>query len=114
MIVKIVGIGQKGDERAGMFLILHLADDLQLLRGYAALESHVVDLPSRVHLDFEPIRQGVDAFRADAVQAAGEFVGALPELAARMQIGQDEFNGRDLEIRMDIDGDAPSVVADGA
>jgi hypothetical protein len=63
--------------------------------------------------DFEPLGEGVDAFGADAVEAAGVLVGALAELAAGMEVGEDEFDGGDAPLGVDIDRDAAAVVADG-
>ncbi len=100
----------EGDERAG---VLGFADDFQLLFGHAALEGHVIDLVVARNLDLEPIGKGVDAFGADAVQAARILVGALAEFAAGVQIGQHQFHGRHLPFRMHIHRNAAAVVADG-
>ena len=105
-------VRQEGDERAGLLLVLQLADDLELLRRLPALEAHVIDLAVARDLDLEPIGERVDALRADAVQTAGIFVGALPELAAGVQIRQDQLDGRHLELRMHVDRNAAAVVAD--
>ena len=107
-------VGQERDERAGLFGILQGADDGELLRGDAALERHVVDLAVAEHLGLEPIGKRVDALRAHAVQAAGIFVRPLAEFAARVQVGQHQFDGRDAELRVHVHGDAAAVVADGA
>ncbi len=53
--------------------------------GLAPLEAHVVDLAVAADLGLEPFRDGVHALRADAVQAAGDLVGAFAELAAGMR-----------------------------
>ena len=63
---------------------------------------------------FEPFAEGVDAFGADAVEAAGVFVGALAEFAAGVEVGEDEFDGGHLELGVHGHGDAAAVVADGA
>ena len=48
------------------------------------------------------------------MQAPGIFVSALPELAAGMQIGQNQFDRRHLEFGMRIDRNTPAIIADGA
>ena len=55
--------------------------------------------------------QCVDDGNADAVQAAGHFVGVVVEFAARVQHGHDDFGGRAPFVRVDIDRDAAAVVA---
>ena len=107
-------IRQERDQRAGVLLVLQIADDRQLLRRHAALERHVVDLPVARHLHLEPVRKRVHALRAHAVQTAGILVGALAELAARVQVRQHQLDRRDLELRMDIHRNAAAVVPDGA
>jgi hypothetical protein len=42
-------------------------------------------------LDLEPFGQRVGDARADAVQAARDLVAAVPELAAGVQIGEDQL-----------------------
>ncbi len=104
-------VGQESDERAGRLLVFQLADDAQFLGRFPALESHVVNLAVAGDLHLEPIGERVDALRADAVQTAGVFIGALPEFAAGMEIGQDEFDGRHLELGMHIDRNTAAIVA---
>ena len=103
-------VGLEGDQRAGA---LGLADDGQLLRGHAARELHRVDLAVARDLDLEPVRERIDALGADAVQAAGVLVGALAELAARVQVGQHQLHRRHVPLRMHVHRDAAPVVADG-
>src|SRR3712207_6178263 len=75
-------VGQEGNERAGLLLVLELADDIELLRGFPALEAHVVDLAVARDFHLEPIGERIDALRAHAMETARVFVGALTELAA--------------------------------
>src|SRR6184192_3099555 len=81
------------------------------LSGFAALERHVVNLALARDFDLEPIREGVGAFRADAMQAAGIFVCALTEFSASVEIGQHQFHRRHFPFRMNIDWNAAAVVA---
>src|SRR5579862_3503068 len=106
-------VRQEGDERAGVFLILDLADDVELLGRLPALEGHVVEFAVAADLDLEPVREGVDALGTDAVEAAAVFVGALAELAAGVEIRQDKLDGGHLPFRMHVHGDAAPVVPHG-
>ena len=103
-------IRMEGDLRAGA---LRLADDLDGLRDFATAELHLVDLAFAADFRDEAVGEGVDALRADAVQAAGHLVGALVELAAGVKIGEHELERRHLFFRVHRDGDAAAVVLDG-
>ena len=87
------------------------ADDCQRLRRHAALEGDLVDLAVALDLDFHARRQGVDDGNADAVQAARDLVAVAAELAARVQDGQDDLDGR-LAALVHVDRDAAAVVDD--
>ena len=100
------------DQRAGVLLVLRSPMTFELLRRLAALEGHVIDLPIARDLDLEPLRQRVDALRADAVHAAGILVSALAEFAARVQLREHQLHRGNLELRMDVHRDAAAVVAD--
>lgn len=64
----------------------------------------------RLDLDRDLGRQGVHDGDADAVQTAGDGVAAAAELAARVQDGQDDLDGRLSLGRDDADRDAAAVV----
>ena len=106
-------IGEERDQRPGNLLVFQFADDFELLRGFPALEAHVIDLSVARDLDLEPIGKRVDALCADAVQATGVFVGALPKFSAGVQIREYQFDGWHLELRMHVDRNTAAVVADG-
>ena len=55
----------------------------------------------------------VDDGDADAMQAAGDLVGILVELAARMQLRHDDFGGGDA-LLMHVGRNAAAIVGDGA
>ena len=59
-------------------------------------------------------RQRVDHRDADAVQAARDLVGVLLEFSAGMQLGHDDFGGRNAFVGVDVGGHAAAVVAHGA
>ena len=63
------------------------------------------------YLDFEPLGQGVDDRRADAVQTARDLVCAAAEFAAGVEHREDDGDGRDTLLRMDTDGDSAAVIA---
>ena len=91
-------------ERAELF---QLARRLAALEGLLPLEAVAADGGD------ELLRQGIDDRRADAVQAAGvEVAVAVAELAAGVQRGQDQFQGRPLVLGMHVDGNAAAVVGD--
>ena len=84
-------VGPEGDRRAGAVGLLHL---LQRGGRLAVVERDPEDVAQLVDLDVEPGRQGVDDRGADAVQATGHLVAAAAELAAGVQLGEDELDGR--------------------
>ena len=62
-------------------------------------------------LDVQLLRQRVDDRHADAVQAAGDLVAAaVAELAAGVQHGQHDLDGRQALFLHDRHGDAAAVV----
>jgi hypothetical protein len=78
-----------------------------------------VDLPVLHDLDLGPLRQRVDALDADAVEAAGDLVHVVVELAAGVQLGHDHLDGGtavDVGILVlhRVDGHAAAVVEHGA
>ncbi len=76
----------------------------------------MVDAAAALDLDFEADRQRIGHRDADAVQAARETVGVasflLVELAAGVQLAEDQFDRRPAFFRVDFDRDAAAVVAE--
>jgi hypothetical protein len=66
----------------------------------------------RGRLDVQTLGQGVDDGGADAVQTAGCRVGAAAELAAGVQLREDDLDAREPGARLDVDRDAARAVAD--
>ena len=70
------------------------ADGLHVAVRLAARELLPVDLAVAPHLDDEPLRERVDDRDADAVQAAGDLVALAAELAAGVQLREDDRERR--------------------
>ncbi len=109
--VEILFVGPEAQRRAGIGLA-DLADFLELAALLAAGEAHVVFLAAAPDPDFEVLRQRVDDGDADAVQAARVLVVLVREFAARVQAREDQFDARNLFLRVLVDGHAAAVVVD--
>ena len=70
-------------------------------------------LPLTAHRYLHPLTQGIDDGHTDAVQTAGHLVTAGAELAAGMQHGEHRFQGALAGARVNVCGNAATVVADG-
>src|SRR4029077_7882073 len=70
------------------------------------------DLPVASNLRDEPLRQGVDDRDTDAVEAAGDLVAVAAELAARMELREDDGERREVLVVDRVDRGSPSVVDD--
>ncbi len=104
-----VGVGPERDGRAGVVGRLLLR---QRGGGHAAQVGLPVHVPIAPDLDVEVGRQRVDDGDADAVQAAGHLVAAAAELAAGVQDGEHDLDGRLALALDDVDRDAATVVDD--
>ena len=106
------------DERIGLEVDggaapLGRADDVKGLGGHALGVALRMVQAAAEDLDHQGIGQRVDAGDADAVQAGGDGVGVVVELAARVQHGEDHLGRGALFGGMHLGGDAAPVVADG-
>ena len=104
-------VGQEGDRRAGLLASPRRCSSVAL-RGAAhvALAPHVAVAHD---LDVELLGQRVDDRHADAVEPAGDLVAAaVAELAAGVQDGQHDLDGRLALLLHHPDGDAAAVVDD--
>ena len=79
--------------------------------GLAAVERHRPRLAVAVDLDVEALGEGVHDGGADAVESTGGRVRARAELAARVQLGEDDLDARQAGLRLDVDRDAAGAVA---
>ena len=109
-LVEDLLVGPEGDLGPRL---LGLADLLELRDGIAALVALGVDAALALDLEVEPFRERVDDGDADAVEAAGDLVALLIELAAGMEDGHDDFGRRLVLLLVQADGDAAPVVDDG-
>ncbi len=80
--------------------------------GLAPPEAHRVGLAAAVDLDVEPGGQRVDHARPDPVQPAGGRVRPAAELAAGVQLGEDDLDAGQAGLGLDVHRDAAPVVAD--
>ena len=110
-MVKVSVGGQEGDFRAA--LAFGVADDGERRDRVAMAELDLVRLAVAVDAQLEPARERVHHGDADAVQAAGDLVGVLVELTARMQLGHDDLGRRDAFALVDVGRNAAAVVGDG-
>ena len=113
--VEVDWIGQEVDQRA----CVALADgvhDIERGDRFAAREALPVQGAVLLHLDHQPLRQGVDHRHADAVQAAGVVVVLAVELAAGVQPRQGQLDPGQLVLGVHVHGQAATVVdhLDGA
>ena len=101
-----------GDARVG----IHERFELTVLH-LSAFKLQKTGFPVAAHGEAQPRRKRVHAGNADAVQAAGDLVAVVVELAARMQFRQGDFRGASLGIVLvvpfDGGGNAAPVVHDG-
>ena len=102
-------VGPEGHRGAGLLGLTH---DLHLLGGLAAGKLHLIDVAVTLDLDNDLLGEGIHDGDAHAVKAAGHLVGAVVELAARVQDRHDDLERRDPLHRVQVDGDAAAVVDD--
>ncbi len=110
------GLGgrQEGDFRAALGFAVderRVADDDERRFRLAIAEAHVMLFAVAPDAQVEPFRQRVDDRHADAVQPAGDLVGALLEFPAGMKLGHDDFGGGHAFFGVDAGWDAAAVVA---
>ena len=83
-----------------------------VVRG-ATRELLPVRLPVAADLGDQPLGERVDDGDADAVEAARHLVALAAELAAGMELGEDDGERREALILHDVDRDPAAGVADG-
>src|SRR3954471_4690488 len=105
-----VGVRREADRGAG--LLRRLAPD-EVVAWLPAVELLCPEVPVAADLDLERLAQRVDNGDADAVQAARHLVAAaVAELAAGVQDGEHDLEGRPALLLHERHGDAAAVVDD--
>lgn len=107
--VEVLRIGPEAQARAGI-LLADGADHFQLGGGVAVAELHAVLAAFALDEQLDLGRQRIDHAHAHAMQAAGEGVVAVAELAAGMQPGQDQLDTGNLFFRVHVHRHAAAVV----
>ena len=110
LIAEDLLIRQEDDPGAALF---GRPDGFQGGLGRAAAIPLDVYLPGTFDLQFQEFGQGVDDGHADAVQPAGNPVGAVVELSAGVQLGQHDLGRGHAFGRMLFGGDTAAVIDDG-
>ena len=77
----------------------------------AAVKRHRPGFADPIHFDVKPLRKGIDHRRANAVEPARCRVRPASELAAGVQLREDDFHSAQSGLRFDVDRDAPRMVA---
>src|SRR5581483_6033827 len=109
-LVEDLAVGQVRDGRAR---VVGDAGDRHLALRLTACELLPVDLAVAANLRDEPLGERVDDGDADAVKAAGDLVALAAELAAGVQLRQDDRQRRQPLVLDDVDRDARTPVLDG-
>ena len=111
-LLEDLGVGEKRDRRARLVLRSD-ADRLHAPGGLSTRELLPVDLAVALDLGDEPLRERVHDGDADPVQAAGDLVAVAAELAAGVQLRENDGERRDSLVLDHVDGDARAGVAHG-
>ena len=111
--IEILGVGRDANRRAGRARA-DIADACQRFDHEAVSKDNLVHAATALDLDFQAGGQRIGHRNADAMQAAREAVGVarflLVELAAGVQLAEDQFDGRLAFFRVNLDRDAAAVV----
>ncbi len=106
-----LGVGAEGHH--GSAAVRHRAALFERAQRNPARKALGEQAPAARDLDVQPFRERIDHRRAHPVQPAGGLIGALAELAAGMQGGEDHLERRLVrKARMRVGGDAAPIVGD--
>ena len=109
-VSKYFGSGQKRSAGAGVLLADACRPPPAAMARSPSRERHAVFVAVALDEHVDPGRQRIDHADADAVQAAGEGVVLVAELAAGVQPGEDQLDAGDLLLRVDVHRHAAAVV----
>ena len=110
-VLENLAVGQEGDGRAAR-AVPRLALRERVLRialGVVLAKDETV----ATDFDVQLLGQRVDDGNADAMETAGDLVAAAAELAAGMELGEHNLDGRHALVGHHRDGDAAAVVGAG-
>ena len=105
------GAGGRLERHLGPARRIRRPDDRKRRLGIAMAEADEMLLAQPPDAHLHPFRQRVHHRGAHAMQAAGNLVGILVELAAGMQLGQHHLGGGDAFLVVDVGRNAAPVVA---
>ena len=100
-------VGVKSNFRSGL---AGLSGSFELRGGDAFFVGLLPDFAFAPDFQIEPVGKRVDDGDADAVQAAGNFVGVAIEFSAGVEHGHDDFGGRLFFSGVHVHGNAAAVV----
>ena len=100
-------VRQEGNLRPGS---LGGSSDIKLLGSDATRKLHRVNLALPTNLDDEPFGNRIDALCAHAMQPARNLICTFAELAASMQVGQDQFQGRHVMLGVHVDRNPATII----
>jgi hypothetical protein len=109
-LVEDLAVWEEGDRRPRL---LRRPRHLDVGLGDTALELLPMHLAVAADLGDEPLREGVDHGDADAVEAAGDLVAVASELAAGVELGEDDGQRGEALLLHDVDRDPAAGVAHG-
>ena len=108
--IKNLWVRLEGDLCAG---VVGAAHNSHLLGDIPPGKLHFIDLTVFVDPHCQPNRQSIDHRSAHAMETAGNLIAAAAKFSSGMQDGIDHLQGRAASLRLNIHGNAPSVVGDG-
>ena len=113
--LKDLHVGAEGDGRPRARGLGHALLELRpahLARRFPRGELHRVHVPVTAHLRVQVLAQRVDHRDADAVQAGGDLVPGVAELAAGVENGEYRLERRPPRLRVHVTRDPAPVVSD--
>ncbi len=107
------GFRRRQKSNFGAVTAVGFADNFQMFGHAAVGKRHHMFVALAPDAQPQPGRQCVDHRNADAVQTARDLVRVVVKLAARVQLGHNDFGGRNPFFLMHADRNSAAVVADG-
>ena len=108
--IEILGIGRKGQRRAGIALAT-TADNHQLRFLFSARECHAVNIAVAADHHFQSAGQRIDHRHTHTVQPATELIVFIRKLTAGMQRAENDFYPRLFFSGMQVDRHTATIVS---